>query len=68
MRCRAEEEEDHELGAPVMDSTRKQIKWVFGGVEEVVCESNFELVEQLWRMAMEGSSGKGEELTDSRFD
>ena len=27
---RAEEEEDRELGAPVMDSTRERIKWVSG--------------------------------------
>jgi len=60
---RAEEEEDRELGAPVMDSTRERIKWVSGASRRSCARGILRSLSKGGEFGVEGSSGKGEELT-----
>ena len=56
---RAEEEEDRELGAPVMDSTRERIKWVSGVLRKSCARGIFRSRSKGGEFGMEESSNKG---------
>jgi hypothetical protein len=55
----AEEEEDRELGAPVMDSTRERIKWVSGVLRKSCARGIFRSRSKGGEFGMEWSSNKG---------